>query len=106
MKFVITLSCGITILSILPSIMDLFNLANHLTLKVQELCIFEHLRVMIIEDMIYLIHVRELAAHVQSSLNSNSQLLFVDLEHDPPKVFLWTTISMISAMDVLTFPIC
>lgn len=52
----------------------------------KELCIFEHLRVMIIEDMIYLIHVRELAAHVQSSLNSNSQLLFVDLEHDPPKM--------------------
>ncbi|XP_024024816.1 uncharacterized protein LOC21387142 isoform X2 [Morus notabilis] len=51
-----------------------------------ELCIFEHLRIMIIEDMIYLVHVRGFAAHVQSSLSSDSQLLFVDLEQDPPKM--------------------
>lgn len=52
----------------------------------QESPIFEHLRVMVIEDMIYLIHVRGLAEHVRLSLSSEAQLLFVDLEHDPPKV--------------------
>lgn len=47
---------------------------------------------MVIEDMIYLIHVRGLAEHVRLSLSSEAQLLFVDLEHDPPKVgwfLLW-----------------
>ncbi|XP_040999972.1 uncharacterized protein LOC121246054 [Juglans microcarpa x Juglans regia] len=48
--------------------------------------IFENLRVMVIEDMIYLIHVRGLAEHVRLSLSSEAQLLFVDLEHDPPKM--------------------
>ena len=55
----------------------------------QESSIFEHLRVMVIEDMIYLVHIGGLAEHVQSSLSSESELLFVDLEQDPPKVFLW-----------------
>ncbi|XP_048435785.1 uncharacterized protein LOC125475245 [Pyrus x bretschneideri] len=48
--------------------------------------IFEHLRVMVIEEMIYLIHVRGLADHVRSSLNSEQELLFVDVERDPPKM--------------------
>lgn len=48
--------------------------------------IFEHLRVMVIEDMIYLIHVKGLAEHVRLSLSSEVQLLFVDLEQDPPKM--------------------
>jgi hypothetical protein len=52
----------------------------------QESPIFEHLRVMVIEEMIYLIHVGGLAEHVRLSLSSEAQLLFVDLEHDPPKV--------------------
>ncbi|XP_062107840.1 uncharacterized protein LOC133818795 isoform X2 [Humulus lupulus] len=52
----------------------------------KESSIFEHLRVMIIEDMIYLVHIRGLAEHVQSSLNSELQLLFVDLEQDPLKM--------------------
>ncbi|XP_015900050.3 uncharacterized protein LOC107433284 isoform X1 [Ziziphus jujuba] len=47
---------------------------------------FKHLRVMIIEDMIYLIHVRGLAEYIQSSLNSETLLLLVDLEQDPPKM--------------------
>lgn len=52
----------------------------------QELHIFENLKVMVIEDMIYLIHVQGLAEHVQSSLNSKLTLLLVDIEQDPPKV--------------------
>lgn len=42
---------------------------------------------MVIEDMIYLTHVKELAEYVRSSLNSETELLYVDLEQDPPKVF-------------------
>ena len=41
---------------------------------------------MVIEDMIYLVHVQGLAEFVMSSLNSETKLLFVDLEQDPPKV--------------------
>lgn len=64
--------------------MQIFNMDDFETM--QELHIFENLKVMIIEDMIYLIHVRGLAEHVQSSLNSKLTLLLVDIEHDPPKV--------------------
>ncbi|XP_057958085.1 uncharacterized protein LOC131150974 isoform X2 [Malania oleifera] len=60
---------------------------------VLELCqkessIFENLRVMVIEDMVYLVHVRGLAEFVESSLNSETELYFVDLEQDPPKMIL------------------
>lgn len=48
--------------------------------------IFEQLRVMVIEDMIYLTHVKEMAKYVSSSLSSEVELLFVDLEQDPPKM--------------------
>ncbi|XP_048140342.1 uncharacterized protein LOC115745186 isoform X3 [Rhodamnia argentea] len=48
--------------------------------------IFEHLRVMLIEDMIYLVHRRGLAEHVRSSLNSDAPPFFVDLEQDPPQM--------------------
>ncbi|KAE8076535.1 hypothetical protein FH972_015178 [Carpinus fangiana] len=41
---------------------------------------------MVIEEMIYLIHVGGLAEHVRLSLSSEARLLFVDLEHDPPKM--------------------
>lgn len=62
---------------------------NQFTVKnlfMQYLPIFEHLRVMVIEEMIYLVHISGLADYVRSSLTSEAQLLFVDLEHDPPKV--------------------
>lgn len=52
----------------------------------QQSPIFEHLKVMVIEDMIYLIHVKGLSEYVRSSLSLEVPLLFVDLEHDPPKV--------------------
>ncbi|KAG8481287.1 hypothetical protein CXB51_026114 [Gossypium anomalum] len=51
-----------------------------------ESTIFEQLRVMVIEDMIYLIHVKEMAEYVSSSLSSEVELLFVDLEQDPPRM--------------------
>lgn len=41
---------------------------------------------MVIDDMIYLIHVEELAELVKSTLNSEVELHFVDIEQDPPKV--------------------
>ncbi len=52
----------------------------------QQSPIFEHLKVMVIDDMIYLIHVKGLAEYVRSSLSLEAQLHFVDLEQDPPKV--------------------
>ncbi|XP_028783322.1 uncharacterized protein LOC114739431 isoform X1 [Neltuma alba] len=48
--------------------------------------IFEYLKAMVIQDMIYLIHVRGLAEHVRSTLNSEVKLLFVDLEQEPPQM--------------------
>lgn len=63
------------------------NFSNIDVLKLmQELRIFEDLKVMVIEDMIYLIHVQGLAEHVHSTLNSKLTLLLVDIERDPPKV--------------------
>ena len=73
--------------------------------KVQESCIFEHLRVMIIDEMIYLVHARGLAEHVQSSLNSESPLLFVDIEQDPPKVFLCVVVFLLMTINILLFPL-
>ncbi|XP_020223315.1 uncharacterized protein LOC109805582 [Cajanus cajan] len=62
------------------------HLSSLLQLAHKESLIFEHIRVMVIQDMIYLIHVTELAQHVRSSLNSQQPLLFVDLQHESPKM--------------------
>ena len=63
------------------------HLSSLLQLAQNDSPIFEHIRVMVIQDMIYLIHLAELAEYVKSSLSSEPpQLLFVDLEHEPPKV--------------------
>ncbi|EEF29026.1 uncharacterized protein LOC8261710 isoform X1 [Ricinus communis] len=62
------------------------HLCALLRLCQQESPIFEHLKVMIIEDMIYLIHVKGLVEYVKSSLNSEVDLVFVNLEQDPPKM--------------------
>ncbi|KAL3506750.1 hypothetical protein ACH5RR_032132 [Cinchona calisaya] len=48
--------------------------------------VFELLNVMVIEDMIYLIHARALAEFVKLSLNSEAEVVFVDIEQDPPKM--------------------
>lgn len=42
---------------------------------------------MVVDDMIYLIHGKEMAEYVSLSLSSEVELLFVDLERDPPKVY-------------------
>lgn len=44
------------------------------------------LRVMVIEDMIYIVHTKGLAEYVSTSLSLQPQLMFVDLEQDPPLV--------------------
>ncbi|XP_050213845.1 uncharacterized protein LOC126665172 [Mercurialis annua] len=68
----------------MPELQDrLCSLIKHCQ---QESSMFDQLKVMIIEDMIYLIHVKGLAEYVQSSLKSEVELLFVDLEQDPPKI--------------------
>ncbi|XP_054812521.1 uncharacterized protein LOC129313442 isoform X3 [Prosopis cineraria] len=66
------------------------ELQHHLC-SLLELClklspVFELLRVMIIQDMIYLIHIKGLAEHVRSTLNSEVKLVFVDLEQEPPQM--------------------
>lgn len=62
----------------------------------QENSTFEHLRVMVIDDMVYLIHVIELATFVNISLNLETEMLYADLETDPPKVlFICNIISYI-----------
>ncbi|XP_071938631.1 uncharacterized protein [Coffea arabica] len=48
--------------------------------------VFELLKVMVIEDMIYLIHARALAEFVKSSLNLETEVVLIDVEQDPPKM--------------------
>ncbi|KAL3829216.1 hypothetical protein ACJIZ3_018018 [Penstemon smallii] len=52
----------------------------------KESSIFDLLKVMVIDDMVYLVQVRALADFVKSSLKLESKMLFVDLENDPPKM--------------------
>lgn len=52
----------------------------------KETDIFRSLRVMVVEDMIYLIHAEGMAELAGSSLNSERKLLFVDLQQNPPKM--------------------
>ncbi|KAI4378775.1 hypothetical protein MLD38_016208 [Melastoma candidum] len=52
----------------------------------KESSLFEHLRVMLIEDMIYILHDRGLAEHVESSLSLEKEIHLVDLEQDPPTI--------------------
>ncbi|KAL5784064.1 hypothetical protein ACOSQ2_006456 [Xanthoceras sorbifolium] len=66
------------------------HLCALLKLCQQESPMFKLIRVMVIEDMIYLIHVEGLAQLVSSSLNSEAELHFVDLEQDPPKMITIT----------------
>ncbi|OVA00076.1 Protein of unknown function DUF4504 [Macleaya cordata] len=64
------------------------HLLSVLQLSQKESSALRPLRIMVIDDMIYLIHVNGLAEYVKSSLNSEVELLFVDLERDPPKMVL------------------
>ncbi|ESQ44138.1 hypothetical protein EUTSA_v10006132mg [Eutrema salsugineum] len=68
----------------MPELQD--RLLSLLALIQEGLPVFKDLRVMVIEDMIYLINVRRLPKFVSSSLDSEPELFFVDLEQDPPKM--------------------
>ncbi|XP_042482555.1 uncharacterized protein LOC122062954 isoform X2 [Macadamia integrifolia] len=63
---------------------------------VMESLFLQPLRVMVIEDMIYLIHVRGLAEYVESSLNSETKILFVNLQQDPPKMVIQTEQNLVA----------
>ncbi|CAK9168174.1 unnamed protein product [Ilex paraguariensis] len=56
---------------------------------------------MVIEDMIYLIHVRGLTELVKSTLNMETDLLFVDIEQDPPKMITQVQESLV-AMELIS----
>ncbi|KAJ4956657.1 hypothetical protein NE237_013440 [Protea cynaroides] len=64
------------------------RLCTVLQLSQKESLVLQPLRVMVIEDMIYLIHVRGLAEYVESSLNSETKMVFVDIQQDPPKMVI------------------
>ncbi|CAH2063539.1 unnamed protein product [Thlaspi arvense] len=68
----------------MPELQD--RLLSLLELIQEGLPVFKDLRVMVIEDMIYLINVKRLPKFVSSSLVSEPELFFVDLEQDPPKM--------------------
>ncbi|KAI3743045.1 hypothetical protein L1987_60747 [Smallanthus sonchifolius] len=68
----------------MPELRD--RLCGFLKFSQEESPIFEKLRVMVIEDMIYLICVRGLAELIKLTLNKELELHFVDLEQDPPKM--------------------
>ncbi|XP_020532003.1 uncharacterized protein LOC18448772 isoform X2 [Amborella trichopoda] len=61
------------------------RLCSVLNLVHKESSFFLPLRVMIIEEMVYLVHIEGFSQHVLSSLSLQWQLQFVDLDQDPPK---------------------
>ncbi|XP_043696200.1 uncharacterized protein LOC122646674 [Telopea speciosissima] len=65
-------------------------------LSQKESLVLQPLRVMVIEDMIYLIHVGGLAEFVESSLNSEIKIHFVDLQQDPPKMVIQTEQNLVA----------
>ncbi|PHU03087.1 hypothetical protein BC332_28338 [Capsicum chinense] len=67
----------------------------------EDCSVFKPLHVMVIEDMIYLVHARTFAEFVKSSLNLEMRLIFVDLEHDPPKMITQAEESPVAAELVL-----
>lgn len=60
------------------------QLSSLLRLAQNESQIFQHLRLMVIQEMIYFIHVTEITDFVNSSFDS--KLLFVDLEQESPQL--------------------
>ncbi|KAL2920948.1 UPF0739 protein C1orf74-like protein [Bienertia sinuspersici] len=62
------------------------QLCSLLKLVNKECTIFQQLRVMVVEDMIYLLNVGEFAEYVTWSLSVDGKQYFVDLEQDPPKM--------------------
>ncbi|CAN1845563.1 hypothetical protein LINPERHAP1_LOCUS37888 [Linum perenne] len=68
----------------MPELQD--HLCALIKLCQQESDVFQCLRVMVVDDMIYLIHIKGLAEYAMTSLNSKVELLFVNLERDPPEM--------------------
>ncbi|XP_076951607.1 uncharacterized protein LOC143625022 [Bidens hawaiensis] len=68
----------------MPELRD--RLCAFLKFSQEESLIFGNLRVMVIEDMIYLICVKGLAELIKLTVNKELELHFVDLEQDPPKM--------------------
>ncbi|PWA78782.1 hypothetical protein CTI12_AA213310 [Artemisia annua] len=64
----------------------LSSFLNQLRQHHEESSIFENLRVMLIEDMIYLIHLKAIAHLINSSINKDFELHYVDLQQDPPQM--------------------
>ncbi|KAL4578417.1 hypothetical protein LXL04_014540 [Taraxacum kok-saghyz] len=62
-----------------------------LELRQRESSIFNELEVMVIEDTIYLLHVKGLTDLIKLTINKKLELEFVDLEHDPQKEFHMST---------------
>lgn len=52
----------------------------------QESNTLQHLKVMILDDMVYIVNVEELAEYVFLSLSSGQRLILLDLEKCPLKV--------------------
>ena len=63
---------------------------NIIMLDLQETSMLNPLRVMVINDMLYLIHVKGLAEHASPVERSQHQLAFVDLEKSCCKVFTFS----------------
>lgn len=51
---------------------------------------------MVMEDMIYLVHAHALGKYARSTLDMETEMIFIDLEQDPPKVVSHQCISLIS----------
>ncbi|CAJ1955552.1 unnamed protein product [Sphenostylis stenocarpa] len=62
------------------------HLSSLLQLAQKKSLIFEHIRVMVIQDMIYLIHLTEVSHFLNSTFDSHRRLFFVDLESENPKM--------------------
>ncbi|KAF6152180.1 hypothetical protein GIB67_019402 [Kingdonia uniflora] len=77
------------------------QLCDVLQLSQKESSILQPLRVMVMDDMIYLLHVKGLADYVKLSLNKEVELIFVDLEKDPLKMIAQADQHFVAAQLVL-----
>lgn len=66
------------------------HLCALLSLTRKESTMLLPLRVMVIEDMIYIVHIKGFAEYASTSLSLQPQLMFIDLEQDPPKMLSHT----------------
>ncbi|KAL8130229.1 hypothetical protein V2J09_019384 [Rumex salicifolius] len=62
------------------------HLSGFLAHAQKESAIFQKLRIMVVEDMIYMVNIDEFAGYINWSLKSGSKQVFVDLEQDPLKM--------------------